>query len=120
MDTWEYDYINTCDPCLLPAKSTTSMYIGDNPFVQDGYVWPFPSKVLERMRIGLKTSVKFMKCWDLVPCTPNMKVIQSTWALKVKCYPDGSFKRFKTRFCTQGDQHHESIDFIETWSSGPR
>jgi hypothetical protein len=46
-----------------------------------------------------------------------MKVIQSTWALKVEHYlDDGTLKKIKARFCTRGNQQHEGVTFFETWS----
>jgi hypothetical protein len=53
----------------------------------------------------------------------DMKVLQSTWALKVTYYPDGILKKFKARFCAHGDQQHEGIDFLKRgplWSNGPQ
>ena len=33
----------------------------------------------------------------------GVNVIPSTWAFKVKRYPDGRFRKFKSRFCVRGD-----------------
>jgi hypothetical protein len=38
---------------------------------------------------------------------------KSPWAFKCKRYPDGLIKKFKTRFCAQGDQQLEGIDFFK-------
>ena len=43
-------------------------------------------------------------------------VIDSTWAFKLKRYPDGLIKKFKARFCARGDQQIEGIDFFETYA----
>ena len=43
-----------------------------------------------------------------------MNVIQSIWAFKLKCFPDGLIKKFKASFCARGDQQLERIDFFET------
>ena len=45
-----------------------------------------------------------------------MNVIQSTWAFKLKRYPDGFVKKFKAPFCAHGDQQLEGIDFFETYA----
>jgi hypothetical protein len=68
------------------------------------------------MQVELKKLINDFYCWDLLPRTPDMKVISSTWALKVKRCPNGSVKKFKARFCTCGNQQKEGIDFFETWS----
>jgi hypothetical protein len=43
-------------------------------------------------------------------------ILPSTWAFKIKRFPDGLVKKFKARFCVRGDMQKEGIDFFETWS----
>ena len=45
-----------------------------------------------------------------------MKVVPTTWAFKLKRYPDGVAKKFKARFCVRGDLQTEGIDYFETWA----
>ena len=45
-----------------------------------------------------------------------MNVIQSTWAFKLKRYPDGLVKNFKGRLCARGDQQLEGNDFFDTYA----
>ncbi len=47
---------------------------------------------------------------------PDKNVIESTWAFKLKRYPDGLAKKFKRRFCAWGDQQLEGIDNFETYA----
>jgi hypothetical protein len=54
--------------------------------------------------------------WDVVEREDDMNVINSTWAFKCKQYPDGLIKKFKARFCAQGDQQLEGIEFFETYA----
>jgi hypothetical protein len=42
--------------------------------------------------------------------------LPSTWAFKIKRYPDGRVKKFKARFCARGDRQQEGIDYFETWA----
>ncbi len=35
---------------------------------------------------------------------------------KSSVFPDGSVKKFKTRFCAHGDHQKEGIDSFETWA----
>ncbi len=42
-------------------------------------------------------------------------MIDSTWAFKLKRYPDKMVKKFKTLFCARGDQQLEGVDFFETY-----
>ena len=48
--------------------------------------------------------------------TAEMHVLPSTWAFKIKCFPDGLVKKFKVHFCVQGDCQKEGVDYFETWS----
>jgi hypothetical protein len=58
-----------------------------------------------------------IQAWTAVPCTGNItNVLPSTWASKVKCYPDGSVKKFKGHFCAQWDKQINGVDFYETYS----
>ena len=45
-----------------------------------------------------------------------MNVLKSTWAFKLKRYPDGLIKKFKARFYARGDMQLEGIDFFETYA----
>ncbi len=45
-----------------------------------------------------------------------MNVLPSTWAFKIKRYPDGRVKNFKARFCARGNRQKEGIDYFETWA----
>lgn len=45
-----------------------------------------------------------------------MSILPSTWAFKLKWYPDGSAQKYKARFCVRGDKQVEGMDFWETWS----
>ena len=42
--------------------------------------------------------------------------VPSTWAFKIKRYPDGHVKTFKARFCVRGDRQKEGVDYFETWA----
>ena len=54
--------------------------------------------------------------WDEVERTPEMQIVQSTWAFKCKRYPDGSVNKLKARFCVRGDTQIEGIDYFETFA----
>eukprot|EP00957_Ditylum_brightwellii_P177810 13544278-Ditylum_brightwellii.AAC.1 len=45
-----------------------------------------------------------------------MAVIYSTWAFKVKRFPDGSFKKYKAYLCMRGDQQRKDVNYFETFS----
>ncbi len=45
-----------------------------------------------------------------------MKVLPSTWAFKIKSYPDGRVKKFKARLCARDDRQTEGVDYFKTWA----
>ena len=53
---------------------------------------------------------------DVVDHPEGVNVIDSTWAFKLKCYPDGLIKKFKAHFCVRGDQQVHDVDFFETYA----
>jgi hypothetical protein len=58
-----------------------------------------------------------IQAWTVVPRTGDItNVLPSTWAFKVKRYPDGSVKKFKGCFCAQGNTQIHGVDFFETYS----
>eukprot|EP00970_Alexandrium_tamarense_P013493 scaffold3441_cov152-Alexandrium_tamarense.AAC.1 len=42
-----------------------------------------------------------MNAWTVVEREDDMNIIDSTWAFKLKRYPDGMIKKFKARFCAR-------------------
>ncbi len=59
-------------------------------------------EVIKRDSIPLKNGVK-----------PN--IISSTWAFKIKRFPDGRLNKFRARFCVRGDRQVEGVDYFETY-----
>ena len=57
-----------------------------------------------------------LHAWELVPHEPWMHVLPSTWAFRLKCFPNGLAKKFKACFCICGDRQVEGVDFFETWA----
>ncbi len=98
---------------ILKAKSEAFKEVNPNwhqalngPF-EDNY-W----KVAEKESDALEG----MGAWDGVECEDGMNLINGTWALKFKHFPNGTVKKFKACFCAQGDQQLEGIDFSETYA----
>ena len=45
-----------------------------------------------------------------------MNVIDSIWAFKLKCFPDGLIKKLKARFCARSNQQLQGINLFETYA----
>ena len=61
-------------------------------------------------------TLNLMKAWEVVKKQDDMNVIRSTWAFKLKRYPDGLIKKFKACFCARGDIQLEGINFFEMYA----
>ena len=57
-----------------------------------------------------------MDAQEVVDCIEGTIVLQSTWAFKLKCVPNGLIKNFKAQFCARVDQHMEGINFFENYA----
>jgi hypothetical protein len=98
-------------PCLLASKVSQE----DNPTYEEALNGPHRDGFFDAMKIELNTLVH-MHCWDVVERLPSMNVLPSTWALKLKRYPDGSVRKYKARFCAGGHRQIEGVDFFETFA----
>ena len=118
LDSWDNDgyYFNEIsDPRLLAARTKSSKYNEDNPSFDTATRGPFQEEFWQAMRVELNTLINDFDCWEYVP-NPGKNVLPSTWAFKIKRYPDGRVKKFKARFCARGDRQQGGIDYFETWA----
>jgi hypothetical protein len=102
------------DPRILAAHATSSKLNEDNPSFNTATCGQFQAQFWKAMYNKLIKLVQEFDCWDYVPRTPTMKVLPSTWAFKIKRYPDGCIKKFKAQFCACGDRQTEGVDYFET------
>ncbi len=112
----ELYFTNISNTQLLAAHSASSKYNQDNPSFDTATRGPFHAQFWKAMYNELTTLVHKFDCWDYVLRTPDMNVLLSTWAFKIKRYPDGCVKKIKARFCARGDRQKEGIDYFETWA----
>jgi hypothetical protein len=62
------------------------------------------------------STLQALRTWTQVKRLPSMNVISSTWAFKIKRFPDGLIRKLKARFCVRGDQQIEGVDFFDTFA----
>jgi hypothetical protein len=48
--------------------------------------------------------------------SPDANVLPGTWAFKVKCFPDGQFRKFNAHYCVRGDMQIEGVDYFQTYA----
>ena len=104
---------NWVHPLFLKAKSAASSE--DNPNWWQAMNGPFADEFWKAAITELET-LEGMDAWEIVDQTEDTNIIDSTWAFKLKRYPDGLIKKFKARFCARGDQQIEGVDFFETYA----
>jgi hypothetical protein len=57
------------------------------------------------------TSLEKLNCWEEVPIDQaTTKVLPGTWVFRLKRAPDGTFKKFKARYCIRGDLQEGDFD----------
>ena len=72
-----------------------------------------PAEYSEQLQEAMDTELEALvkrKAWNLVPRPTNTHVIPGTWAFRIKRRPDGSFNKFKARFCVRGDLQKKTLD----------
>ena len=103
---------NWVHPLFLKAKSATSKE--DNPNWWQAMNGPFADEYWKAAVTEIET-LQGMDAWNVVDKTDDMNVIDSTWAFKLKRFPDGLIKKFNGRFCARGDQQIEGVDYFKTY-----
>jgi hypothetical protein len=99
----EDGYINEWHASLLATKANAAM---------NG---PYSQGFRKACQLKIDTLIQ-MKCWDVVDRPKNRSIVSSTWAFKIKRFPDGSMRKLKARFCARGFEQIEGIDFDETFA----
>jgi hypothetical protein len=120
IDTWD-DGDKSCyfneisNPRILEACSKTSKAkeTDDTPLFDTAIRSPFQAQWWKVMYDELVTIMIDFDCWYYVKRSPDMNVFPSTWAFKIKRYPDGRVKKFKARFCARGDRQKEGINYFK-------
>ena len=103
--------VNWVHPIFLKAKAATTKE--DNPTCWEAMHSPFADKYWNTS-ISEVESLEAMNAWEVFDNTKDMNVLQSTWAFKLNCFPDGPIKKFKACFCARKNQLILCIDFFET------
>ena len=99
-------------PWALKAKSSKDP---DLPSVREALMGPHAEAFWDAMESEI-TTLETMETWDVVPRSSmpkGAKVIPSTWAFRIKRYPDGRLNKFKARFCVMGNHMEKGVHYFE-------
>ena len=116
----QHSLIDTIDGCHLvnylhPALLSILPIESDTPSFTEAMNGPNAAGFFKAMEIEIQTLLD-METFDIIDKLPWMKVVSSTWAFKVKRYPDGSIRKLKARLCARGYEQVEGIDYFETFA----
>ena len=114
-DTGHQEGIMPHDMFAFKAKKGTDP---DMPMYHQAMASPEQEYWLEAMQSEL-SDLHDRKAWielDKNALPPNTNIVPGTWAMKVKRYPDGRFRKFKARYCARGDKQLEGVDFFQTYA----
>ena len=96
-----------CDAQVLKASK------GDNPDLfsyEEAMAGEHREEWIKAARREIE-SLESLKCWEEIPFSKaTTKVLPGTWVFKVKRAPDGTFKKFKARYCIRGDLQEGDFD----------
>jgi hypothetical protein len=108
-------HVQILSPMILAAKTAATKE--DNPTWWQAMNGSYAEEYWIAAQIEIET-LERINAWTVVPHTDDItNVLPSTWAFKVKRYPDGTVKKFKGCFCAHGDKQIQGVDFFETYSS---
>ena len=101
-------------PLALAAKTTDAD--ADTFTFQEAMNHPESDGFWQAAKKELETLTKTMDVWDEVDREPWMNVLPSTWAFRIKRFPNGLIRKFKARFCARGDKQIHGVDFFDTYA----
>ena len=89
----------------------------DTPTLTKETTGPYKDEFIQSMNQYIKELGQH-GTWTIVPrnSVTGAQTISSTWAFKIKCFPDGRVRDFKARFYARGDRKVEGVYQFEKYS----
>ena len=104
-------YHEEINPSILSAAPTSE----DTPTWEQAMNGPNAAGFWEACKAELRT-LEMLNVFQIVDRRPDMSVVSTVWAFRIKRYPDGSVRKLKARFCARGFEQTEGIDYFETFA----
>jgi hypothetical protein len=105
--------VNISDPHIYAAKRKLDP---DMPTLHEATKGTHAEEYIVAMKTEVK-GVLSQNTWTTRPRYKATKVIESTWAFKLKILPDWTPSKLKSRFCVRGDLQTEGVDYFETYAA---
>ena len=90
----------------------------DLPSLQEAMSGPHHTEFLEAMNKEIE-ELESHNTWKVIPKSSlpeGVNILPGTWALRIKRFPDGRFRKIKARFCARGDKQIEGIDYFDKYA----
>jgi len=104
---------NYVHPLFLKAKAQASSE--DNPNWNQAMYGDAAEEYWDACKVEIATLEK-MESWEVVDIPEGKHILGSTWAFRLKRYPDGRPKKYKARFVARGDQQIKDVEYKETYA----
>ncbi len=117
----EYGVMNNLMPhaiSQIPQLLTGSKTDPDYPSLHEALAGPQHDEFINAMHKEI-TELEQHGTWKLVQRSSlpeGVKPLPGTWAMRIKRYPDGRFRKIKARFCVRGDKQVEGIDYFDKYA----
>ena len=92
----KYNIVEHVDPMRLGTKVNNE----DTPTWHEATNGPHSKGFWKAMDTEL-TTLERMDAWEIVDRKPDMNVLDSVWAYKIKHFPGGSLQKLKARFLSK-------------------
>ena len=102
-------------PSTFKAKKT---YDPDTPDIGHALSGPHREEFLEAMDKEID-ELEGHETWNVMlrsSLPEGANVLPTTWAFKIKRYPDGRLRKFKARFCVRGDKQIEGVNYNDKYA----
>ena len=90
----------------------------DTPTIKEALGGPHRREFIKAMKKEVE-ELEEHNTWTIMnrsDIPEGANIVPSTWAFKIKRAPSGELKKFKARFCVQGDKQIEGVDYFETYA----
>ena len=102
------EYFN---PLWLMNKSNNK----DNPTWHKAMTRPHKEGFWKTIQTEIN-KLKQVEVWEKISQTKDMNVLESTWAFKIKRYPNRTIRKLKARFCVRGYQQIKGVIYFEMYA----
>ena len=94
-----------------------AMMENDTPRFHEAMNGPHSEDYFKAMEEEMEMIESKMDPWDVIPREEvgDSNVLDTTWAYKIKRFPDGQIGKYKACICVRGDQQEHRFDYFDTY-----